>query len=66
MPENAVANNDVGEPVTAHDPNGAHTLAGYSLSGADQASFQINAATGQLMTTMKFNHETISRSTPSR
>ena len=58
VPENAVANNDVGEPVTAHDPNGAHTLAGYSLSGTDADSFNINAATGQLMTTMKFNHET--------
>ena len=57
VPENAVAGNNVGEPVTANDPNGAHTLAGYSLSGADQASFNINAATGQLMTTMKFDHE---------
>ena len=58
VPENAVAGNDVGEPVTATDPNGAHTLAGYSLSGADQDSFNINAHTGQLMTTMKFNHDT--------
>ena len=30
---------------------------GYSLSGADQASFNINSGTGQLMTGMKFNHE---------
>ena len=57
MPENAVAGNDVGEPVTATDPNGAHTVQGYSLSGADQDSFDIDAATGQLMTTMKFNQE---------
>ena len=57
VPENAVAGNDVGEPVTATDPNGAQTLAGYSLSGADQDSFNINAAMGQLMTTMKFNQE---------
>ena len=59
MPENAVAGNDVGDPVTADDPNGAHTLAGYSLSGTgtDQDSFNINAHTGQLMTTMKFNQE---------
>ena len=57
VPENAVAGNDVGEPVTATDPNGAHTVQGYSLSGADQDSFDIDAATGQLMTTMKFNQE---------
>ena len=57
VPENAAVGNDVGEPVTAVDPNGAHTLAGYSLSGADQDSFQVNAATGQLITGMKFNHE---------
>ena len=57
VPENAAVGNDVGEPVTANDPNGAHTLAGYSLSGADQASFDINAHTGQLITEMKFNQE---------
>ena len=57
VPENAVAGNDVGEPVTADDPNGAHTVAGYSLSGADRNSFDIEAHTGQLITGMKFNHE---------
>ena len=39
------------------DPNGAQTLAGYSLSGTDQDSFDIDAATGQLITGMKFNQE---------
>ena len=29
----------------------------YSLSGADQASFDIDAATGQLITEMKFDQE---------
>ena len=57
VPENAVAGNDVGEPVTANDPNGAHTVQGYSLSGAGQDSFDIDAATGQLVTEMKFNQE---------
>ena len=28
VPENVAVGNDVGEPVTADDPNGAHTLAG--------------------------------------
>ena len=59
VPENAAVGNDVGEPVTADDPNGADDLVagGYSLSGTDQASFDINSGTGQLMTGMKFNHE---------
>ena len=59
VPENAAAGNDIGEPVTAVDPNGADDLVagGYSLSGADQGSFSINSGTGQLMTGMRFNHE---------
>ena len=58
VPENAAAGNDVGEPVTADDPNGAHTVTGYTLSGTDADSFKINAATGQLITGKKFNYET--------
>ena len=59
VPENAAEGNDVGEPVTAVDPNGADDLlaGGYSLSGADQNSFSINSGTGQLITRMKFNQE---------
>ena len=58
VPEGIAANNPVGTPVTATDPNGAEDLAGYSLSGTDQDSFDIDAYTGQLKTGMKFNHET--------
>ena len=61
VPENAAVGNDIGEPVTAFDPNGADDLVagGYSLSsrGADRNSFDINSGTGQLMTRVKFNHE---------
>ena len=57
VPENVAAGNPIGKPVTANDPNGADDLAGYSLSGANQASFSIDAGTGQLMTRMEFDHE---------
>ena len=35
VPEGIAANNPVGKPVRATDPNGAEDLAGYSLSGSD-------------------------------
>ena len=59
VPENIAVGNPIGKPVTAFDPNGADDLVagGYSLSGADQASFDINSGTGQLMTGLEFDHE---------
>ncbi len=48
LSENTVAGENVGEPLTATDPD-EDTLT-YSLSGDDAASFDLNAATGQLTT----------------
>ena len=46
--ENSAAGVNVGSPITATDPEG--DTPAYSLSGADAASFQIDAATGQVQT----------------
>ena len=46
--ENSAAGTNVGSPITATDPDG--DTPAYSLSGADVASFQIDAATGQVTT----------------
>ena len=55
--ENATVNNPVGKPVTAVDGNGPDDALEYELSG-DTDAFSISPGTGQLMTKMKFNHET--------
>ena len=54
--ENTAADEDIGTPVTATDNNG-DTLA-YALSGTDAASFDIDPATGQLMTLAALDYET--------
>ncbi len=54
--ENTEAGQPIGAPVTARDPN-ADTLE-YSLSGADAASFTIDADSGQIMTRASLNYET--------
>ncbi len=48
LPENSAAGTNVGAPITATDSDGDELT--YSLSGADAASFSINAGTGQLTT----------------
>ena len=48
LPENSAANVNVGDPISATDPEeGALT---YTLTGTDAASFTIDSATGQLST----------------
>ena len=47
--ENSAAGTNVGDPVTATDPDDGDTLT-YSLSGTDAASFAIDSATGQITT----------------
>ncbi len=53
--ENTEAGENIGDPVTATDPN-SDTLT-YSLRGTDVASFAIAAATGQLQTKARLNYE---------
>ena len=54
--ENTAAGMNIGGPVTAMDEDG-DTLT-YTLSGMDAASFDIDGATGQLMTKAALDYET--------
>ena len=54
--ENTAAGMNIGDPVAATDPNG-DTLT-YMLGGDDAASFDIDTATGQLMTKDGLDYET--------
>ena len=53
--ENTAADQDIGSPFTAKDPDD-YTLS-YSLGGTDAAIFRINASTGQLQTRGPLDHE---------
>ena len=54
--ENTAAGMNIGDPVTAMDPDGDALT--YSLSGTDAASFDIGMSTGQLMTKAALDYET--------
>ena len=54
--ENTVAGENIGAPVEATDADAGDTLT-YTLSGADAASFDIDPATGQLMTMAALDFE---------
>ena len=54
--ENMAAGEDIGNPVAANDANGDALT--YALSGTDAASFDIDSATGQLMTLDALDYET--------
>ncbi len=54
--ENTAAGEYVGDPVTATDADGDMPV--YALSGTDAASFTIDSATGQLMTSAALDFET--------
>ena len=55
--ENTAAGQDIGEPLEAVDPDRRDTLT-YTLEGEDAASFDIDAATGQLRTKAPLDYET--------
>ena len=55
--ENTAADTNIGDAVTATDPDTGDSLV-YQLSGTDQASFVIDAATGQLKTKAALDYET--------
>ena len=57
VPENTAAGQPVGARIVAKDPEG-DTLT-YTLDGADADSFTINAETGQLMTKVPLDKETM-------
>ena len=55
--ENTAAGGNIGAPVMATDTDAGDTLT-YTLGGADMASFDIDPATGQLMTKAALDFET--------
>ena len=55
--ENTPAGHDIGEPVTATDPDSHETLT-YRLEGADADAFDIDSTTGQLRTSAPLDNET--------
>ena len=55
--ENTAADQDIGDPVAATDPDNGDTLT-YTLGGADDGSFAIDETTGQLKTKDNLNYET--------
>ena len=59
--ENTPANQNIGNPVTATDPDNGDTLT-YSLGGTDADSFTIVATSGQLKTKAPLDYETAKRS----
>ena len=54
--ENTAANINIGDPLTATDPDTSDTLT-YTLGGADAASFSINGTNGQLKTSAALDYE---------
>ena len=54
--ENTAAGENIGAPVAATDDDAGDTLE-YTLGGADMASFDIDGATGQLMTKAALDYE---------
>ena len=55
--ENTAAGEDIGTPVEATDDDAGDTLI-YTLGGDDEASFDIDPATGQIMTKAALDYET--------
>ena len=57
--EGTAAGQPIGDPVSAtDDDSGDANLLTYSMTGVDAASFNINPATGQLLTKAPLDHET--------
>ena len=61
VPENTEAGENIGDPVTATDPDTGDTPA-YTLEGADLDSFDIDSASGQIQTKPGVNYDHESKS----
>ena len=57
VPENTVADTNIGDPVEAEDPDDGDSST-YSLGGTDASFFDIDTLTGQLKTKAALDHET--------
>ena len=62
VPENTATGQDIGDPVTATDPDDGQSLT-YTLGGDDAAAFDIVRSSGQLRTKGPLDHETKSSHT---
>ena len=58
VPENTVADTDIGDPVAADGPGRWRQTLTYSLGGTDTSSFDIDTSTGLLKTKAALDHET--------
>ncbi len=57
IPENSAAGTNIGNPISAIDPDGSEDVLTYNLSGADASMFQIDSQVGQLRTKMPLDYE---------
>ena len=57
IPENTAAGTNIGDPVSAIDPDGSEVALTYSLSGMNADMFGIDSTTGQLKTCAPLNYE---------
>ena len=58
IPENAAAGTNIGDPVSAIDPDGSDVILTYNLEGTDANMFEIDSQTGQLKTKMALDYTT--------
>ena len=57
IPENTAAGTNIGDPVSAIDPDGPEVALTYNLNGSNASMFEIDSQTGQLMTKMPLDYE---------
>ncbi len=57
IPENTAVGTNIGDPVSAIDPDGSEVALTYSLSGMNADMFGIDSTTGQLKTCAPLNYE---------
>ena len=58
IPENAAAGTNIGDPVSAIDPDGSDVVLIYNLEGTDADMFEIDSVTGQLKTKVALDYTT--------
>ena len=57
VPENTAVGTNIGDPVSAIDPDEAGAVLTYSLNGSNAGMFEIDGGTGQLRTKMLLDYE---------
>ena len=57
VPENTPTGTNIGDPVSAIDPDGSEVALTYSLGGMNADMFEIDSGTGQLKTDALLDYE---------